>query len=276
MSNQKDSLLSPEKDLKAENNLLKQKLRDEHGMQMQEASDLSPEMENEWLKNVYDFEQKFKDAKRVRIYDYIGRPAYSPWDILTPEQTRKELQRLELLMENNGVELSCLCSYDDATIYRFITEELFQHEMDDMRIDGMTSHFTYEEFHPNHDYDLRQHTSRFLKAMFTRPWDEEFDGIDLAAKVSFAGTDHDRRSISRIMRVFQEAHGPLDIEKLDINQVAIDESVTRADVHASLCVSGKIRRGDRIRYDGICSFRFIKGEDYWYIEEFSVPGLPDK
>ena len=44
--------------------------------------------------------------------------------------------------------------------YRFITEELFEHEMDDVHVKGMFTHFTYEEFHPNHDYDLRYKVGR--------------------------------------------------------------------------------------------------------------------
>src|SRR5688500_6309194 len=174
MDTQKDPLLNPADDIKAENNLLKIKLQLEHGMLMDETIGLNPGLENQWLKSVYAFEQQLKDAKRIKLYDYIGCPTFIRWDALTHDQISKERQRIELLMENNGVQLDCLCEYDDEIIYKFITEELFQHEMDDMRIAGMTCHFTYEEFYPNHDYNLREHTSRFIKAIFTRPWDEEF------------------------------------------------------------------------------------------------------
>ncbi|MEX2232330.1 MAG: hypothetical protein WD824_09230 [Cyclobacteriaceae bacterium] len=276
MDNQIDPLLNPADEVNAENNLLKLKLQLEHGMLMDETTELSAGLENQWLKSVYTFEQQFKKAKPVKLYDYIGRPTFVRWDTLTPDQTTKELQRIELLMENNGVQLDCLCKYDDAIIYKFITEELFQHEMDDMRIAGMTCHFTYEEFYPNHAYDLREQTSRFVKAIFTRPWDEEFDGINLARKVSFSGKDHDRRSISSIMRTFQEAHNSFIVERLEINEVVIDTTNTKANVNARLSVSGKMRHGDTTRYEGICSFRFIKPDDYWCIEDFCIPGFPKK
>ena len=274
MDNQKKPLLNPVDDVNAENNLLKLQL--EHGMLMDETTDLSPGLENQWLKSVNAFEQQYKDAKPVKLYDYIGQPTFIRWDALPPDQTRTELQRIELIMENNGVQLDCLCEYDDGIIYKFITEELFQHEMDDMRISGMTCHFTYEEFYPNHDYDLRAHTSRFVNAIFTRPWDEEFDGINLARKVSFSGNDHDRRSISSIMRTFQEAHTSFVIERLEIHEVVIDATISGADVKAGLSVSGKMRHGNPIRYEGIGTFRFIKPDDYWYIEDFYIPGFSKK
>jgi hypothetical protein len=276
MENQKEPLLNREDDLLAENNLLKLKLGIEFGMQMGEARGLDPGLQNEWLKSVYAFEQNFKDAKRIKLYDYIGRPTFAKWNTLTPEETRKELERMELLMENNGVQLGCLCKYDDAIIYKFITEELFEHEMDDMRIAGMTCHFTYEEFHPNHDYDLRKQASRFVEAVFTRPWDEEFDGVELADKVSFSGKPHDRRSISSIIGTFQEAHGILTVERMDITHVGIDDSVTKANVHATLSVSGKMKHGDNVRYEGRCTFQFVKPDEYWYVKSFDIPGFTRK
>lgn len=276
MDNQKDPLLNHEDELKAENNLLKLKLTLEHGMQMEETSTLSPDIENQWLKSVYAFEQQFKDAKRIRIYDYIGRPSFKKWNTLTPEQTREELQRIQCLMEAHTVQLDCICEYDDAIIYRFITEELFKHEMDDMRIPGMTSHFTYEEFHPNHDYDLRRQSNDFVHAIFTRSWKEEFDGIWLAGKVSFSGKDYDRAAISVVITTFQEAHVSLRLEKFDISEVTTDIGLARADVRATLCVSGKMKQGGDICYDGVCSLRFVREDDYWNICDFDIPGFSRK
>lgn len=275
MNNQKDPLHA-EDNLHAENNLLKLKLGVEYGMHMEDLSELSPALQNEWLKSVYAFEQSFKNGKRVKVYDYIGRPTFCKWDTLTSDQTRTELQRLELIMENNSVELDCICKYDDAVIYRFITEELFQHEMDDMRVTGMTYHFTYEEFHPNHDYDLRDYSRRYVEAIMTRPWDEEYDGMHLAASVLFSGHEHDRRSISSIIRTFQEAHGVLTIERMHITQVSIDTNVTKADVNANLCVTGKMRDGHNIRYEGNCALHFTRSDDYWFIGDFHIPGFSEK
>ncbi|MEX1238097.1 MAG: hypothetical protein WEB30_00210 [Cyclobacteriaceae bacterium] len=273
MDNQKDPLLSREDDLRAENNLLKLKLTLEYGMQMEETSKLSPGVENQWLKSVYAFERQFKDAKRIKVYDYIGRPAFKKWDTLAPGEIAKELNGIQTIMAESEVELGCICEYDDATIYRFITEELFGHEMDDMRIPGMTCHFTYEEFHPNHDYDVRQHTSDFVRAIFTRPWNEEFHDIALARRIVFSGKGYDRPGISSIIKVFQEAHASLRIKAFDIREVVIDAETAKADVHGSLSLTGKITGGDKIGYEGMFSFHFVRDDDYWYIGEFDIPGL---
>lgn len=273
MENQKDPRPGREDELNAENNLLKVKLGLEHGMQMDDTSSLSPDVENQWLKSVYAFEQKFKDAKRIKLYDYIGRPAFKKWDTLTPDQMAQELRDMQSHMERNGVKLSCLCKYDDTVIYRFITGELFNHEMDDMCGIGMTCHFTYEEFHPNHEYEVRDHTHNFINAVFTRTWHEEYDGITLARKVSFSGKKYNSDGISSIIRTFQEAHTALHLEKFEINEVLIDDRLSKAKVQAESFVSGQMKHGDKVRYAGRCSIHLVREEDYWSIAYFNVPGF---
>lgn len=273
MENQKDPHFNPEDELHAENNLLKLKLGLEHGMQMSEISTLSPEVENQWLKSVYAWEEAYKNAKRIKLYDYIGRPTFLKWDTLTSQQTKKELDRLHSIMENNGVQLSCICRYDDATIYKFITQELFEHEMDDMRVLGMTCHFTYEEFHPNHDHDIREHTTDFMKKLFRKQWNEEYDTITLTNKISFSGTTYDRKAISAIITTFQEAHSSLRLHKFDVNDVYIDADNVKANAVASLSAIGKMKDGEKIRYLGTCSFKLEREYDYWQISEFAIPGF---
>ncbi|MBK6536623.1 MAG: hypothetical protein IPG09_02205 [Ignavibacteria bacterium] len=45
-------------------------------------------------------------------------------------------------MEENGIVLDTLCDYEDEVIYKFITEELFREETNNIRIEGMRHCFT--------------------------------------------------------------------------------------------------------------------------------------
>ena len=55
--------------------------------------------------------------------------------------------------------------------YRFITEELFEHETDDMEVEGITKYFNYEEFHPDHEAEISEHAIKFLADWFERKTD---------------------------------------------------------------------------------------------------------
>ena len=273
MENQENPLLSSEDELKAENNLLKLKLTLEHGMKMSESDDLPADVENHWLKSVYAFEQQYRDARSVKVYDHIGRPVFMKCDQLSAIEISGERQRLQSIMAENGVELDCICEYDDATIYRFITEELFEHEMDDIRIKGMTYHFIYEEFHPNHDYDLRRDATRFLRALFGREWNAEYDGMMLNGKVNFSGKEYDRAGMAAIIQTFQEAHTFFCIKSVDISEVVFDMATGKAEVRAKFDVSSQQKHGSKIQYEGECILHFQREFDFWSINSLHMPGF---
>lgn len=273
MKIQKDPHPSREDELKAENALLKFKLGLEHGMKMHEFSELPADVENQWLKNVYAFEEQFKDARRITVYDYIGRPEFKKWDTLSSEEVIKELDAIELLLARHNLELDCICNYDKIVIYKFITEELFNHEMDDMRIPGMVYHFIYEEFHPNHDYDLRKDSEAFVNTLFERVWDPEFDTYKLAKGVSFSGTDYDRAGISGIIKTFQEAHESFEVEKFEVVNVAIGSALTHANVRADLLWSGRMKHNVNVRHSGPCAFDFVREHEAWSLAGFAIPGF---
>ena len=273
MKKQQDPQLSPEEELRAENNLLKVKLKLEYGMQETDTSGLPPHVENDWLKYIDAFEKQYKDAKTVTVYDFIGKPPFKPWNTVSPEQISTELKRLLSIMARNSVALDCICHYDDTVIYRFLTEELFSHEMDLIRIPGMTHHFIYEEFHPNHDHDLRQKAEAFLKSLFRTEWREEFDGIVLARNVTWAGKIRDRAAMSAIITAFQEAHRSLRLRKFAVREVAIAPALEFADITCFISAYGKSAEGQNVRYAGPGTIHFTRENDFWSISEFSIPGL---
>lgn len=273
MENQKDPLLNPEDELRAENNLLKLKLGLEHGMKMAGTGNLSPDVENQWLKSVYAFEQQYKDAKPVKVYDHIGRPAFMKCDQLSVIEISSERQRLQSIMAENGVELDCICEYDDATIYRFITEELFEHEMEDIRIAGMIFHFIYEEFHPNHDYDLRRDTTRFIRALFGRQWNTEYDGIMLNSTITFSGKQYDRIAMASIIQAFQEAHAFFRVKSVDVTEVSFDTTSGKAMVRAQFSVASRMKHGGKVQYEGDCLVHFEREYDFWSVNDFYIPGF---
>lgn len=273
MENQKDPNLTREDALKSEITLMKMKLGLEFGMQMQELSTLSPDVESQWLKSVYAFEQQFAHAKKIKVYDYIGRPVVVEPDAIAPDQITKELQRVRVIMENHGLELDCICQYDDAIIYKFITEELFNHEMDDMAIPGMTYHFIYEEFHPNHDYDLREHSKGLIETIFTGTWNEQYHSMTFADKISMANHNYDRAGISSAITVFQDAHTEMNLKYFDIGQVTVDDKCQEAEVRGMLSASGNLRNEESMKYDGLCTLRFVRTHDYWHINGLVIPGL---
>lgn len=161
-----------EQNLRIENELLKLKMQAERGALFGGEGKIPPEIENEFLQNVQRFEEEWNERKTIKVYDLIGRPEFKPAVLLSADAIETELKRLLELMARKNVFLDVLGNYEPIVIYRFLTEELFEHETDDIRIAGWNQNFIYEEFHPNHEMDIEKNTRDFLRHWFETGFDE--------------------------------------------------------------------------------------------------------
>ena len=275
MKNPVEDALDPEEDLKASNEIMKLKLELDHKMVMGETSNLSPETENQWLNHVYNFEKLHKECGRAKVYDLLGRPAFAKYDALTKSQLQRELSGLLALMEEKSIALDCICEYDDEVIYRFITEELFESETDDIFMEGMVHHFIYEEFHPNHDHDLRRYTIRFIESILGKEWNEKYDQLMLTNTVSFQGKGHAASNISSIVLALQEAHTMFVIEEIEISKVTTEMNNNFGIVVAHLAYVAHPRGENQKLFEGGCKIQFMFENNDWSISAFELPGFGD-
>jgi hypothetical protein len=165
----------PEENLRMQNDFLKMKMMIESGAQFGGSSDggLPPEIENQWLNNIMEFEKASKEAKPVKIVDLLGNPVFKEEANLNDNEFKKEFSRLEMLLEEKGIKVDFTRERDDRFKYQFITKELFEHETTFIAIKGMTTYFHYEEFHPDHKLDLEKLTDQFLQDYLDKKLDED-------------------------------------------------------------------------------------------------------
>jgi len=162
----------PEENLRIENEILKLKLQAETGAFFGGSDNLPAEMEQGFLQNVQQFENAWKDAKQDKVYNLIGKPLFKKEHELSDSEIKIELKRLFDLLEKNNIILAMAEDYGDRVIYKFITEELFEYETDDVQLPGFTKNFNYEEFHPNHKMDIHERAMEFLGDWFEKKFSE--------------------------------------------------------------------------------------------------------
>ncbi|MBI3219094.1 MAG: hypothetical protein HYZ44_06260 [Bacteroidetes bacterium] len=262
--------MESEDELKAENELLKLKLELEHGMQGHLSEGLNPNMENQWLNYIYNFEKLHKETPRVKVYDFIGRPNFVPIQSLPENEISDALEALENVIQAKGIQLDCLCDYSPATIYQFITEELFEHEMDGIRMEGMVTHFTYEEFHPNHGYDIDRLVTDFITSLFTKKWDDKFDGMSLASQITFNGAQHDQATMNGIILTFQEAHPFVSLDHLTVEEIKFDAENGTGTAKATIVYTIQ-QNPDQVA--GSCAFQVVMEYGYWCLTSIEIPGF---
>ena len=151
----------------------KEDLRKWYDMQFEgHSEELSPQEESEWLDYITEFERQFENATEVSVRERIGNPKIRPLADIPEAELEAELDQLFELLYANNIVVDFINEVDDREAYRFITEELLDEMMDDIRIPEMYSHFTYEEFHPNDEADTKECAEEFLHAFFEHD-DEE-------------------------------------------------------------------------------------------------------
>jgi len=233
----KISGLTERENLKTENELLKTKLTAEFGMSDMK-SDLPDDLENVWLNNIYDFENQFKDAKRVSVYERLGKPEFKNSSVLSDKEISEELFRLTDLMDENNLVLNYLSEYTDRIKYQFITEELFDKEINDIRIDGMSTNFVYEDFHQNHEYDIKEAVDDFFKFFLDERFNEEHTGfIYLNDMITYMGIAIPKNEYIKILITFREEMYPAGLDLIEFFNIAFDLDKKIGEVSGAISFS---------------------------------------
>jgi hypothetical protein len=158
--------------LRLENEIRKIKLSLETGAQFVEDPEMPPippELENEFLNYIEQFETMNADSPKISVYDKLGQPEFKKATELSEADIEEALDNLFTLLHEKGIGVDSLYEVDDREMYRFITEDLFPYELYVMpTMEDMMSQFTYEEFYPNDDGDIRQNASDFYTSFFNK------------------------------------------------------------------------------------------------------------
>ncbi len=154
---------------RALNEAKREELRSKYGAEFRDGDPaLPPEIESRWLHEIEEFERRFDGAAQVSVRHYVGDPPCRPLGEIPRADLPQETERLLELLRCNSIEICFGRDLSDSEIYRFITEEVFVQEIADLRIDGLTLSFLYEEFHPDPAREAGWAAEDFLRAVFER------------------------------------------------------------------------------------------------------------
>jgi hypothetical protein len=213
-----------EDQLRVENELLRIKLQAELGAHFGgDTSSLPPEVEHMFLKQIDAFHKHIATQKAVTIREHLGHPEFKPSAKLNPRELKTALNKLTRLMDQRQVRVDFLAEYAPATMYDFIVDELFDCEIDTPLFENQFVCFIYEEFHPNHPYDLRRVTQDFMAGFF-----QNHICVDPAfylAKRLYAGKAEPVpvEKLPGLLNRFHEMFESIQSFEYDLKRVEVDE-----------------------------------------------------
>jgi hypothetical protein len=268
--------LPNEDDLKAENEFLKMKLMLEHGASFSSnESELPPEMENEFLNSVMAFEKQFEQYKTIKVYDKIGRPShFKPASEIPDEEIDKAWSDLRAYLNERNIDLdACSPNISTRELYRFTTEELFEHETDDMDLPGWTTNFIYDEFHPDPVYDnTRVATEDCISCILQKEpmeWTHHFqkEGLRLNKHTALP-IDEFKDIVNR----FKMAYDEIEINEIAESKCVVDDELSTVTGAYSINVSiGTEKQSLSGTWEVL--LHFDKELGYWYVAEVAITGI---
>ncbi len=257
-------------DLQFENEFRKAKLIAETGAFFFEEEKISPELEKEFLDYIEYFNRQAHERELISVYDFIGKPEFR--NDLKDGEIKDALDHLLDYMYEKNISLTTLAEVSDKELYRFITEELFLYEIDNIRMTGMTHCFTYEDFHPNHVYDITHSTEEFINHIFNGdPEDTHF--VYSPAFTALSGKQVSEHQLKYIIECFQAYYSDKEILSLHLQEPTIDKEKS-ANIEIFLEWKGKPLLSEVFeQYSGKGIINLMQEFGFWSVCGVQIPGM---
>jgi len=271
------SNLNEQDQLKAENDFLKMKLMLERGGYFggNENTELPPEIENQFLNNIMAFEEQFARHKTIKVFDKIGRPQqFKPVNEIADDDIIEAWKKLRHHMNEYGIDLDvCSPNISARELYRFATEELFEHETDVMDLPGWSTNFIYDEFYPDPVYDnTRVATEDCMKYILCKEpmeWTHHFRHENLRLN------EHHPLSIDELKTIinrFKDAYDHFEIAEISADNCSVDKAESIVNGLYSVSTTND-KDCDILRGAWKVVFRFDEELGFWQITDVDIEGI---
>jgi hypothetical protein len=257
-----------------ENEFMKLKMMAEFGGDFVGSENIPPEVENQFLKQIINFHKQHETSELTTIYKFIGEPEYNHVHDLSDAEVKKELKRLSKIMAKSGVSLDVLAETPDREIYRFITEELFKHEIENVRMKGWVNQFIYEEFHPNAEYDIKNTVSYALQSIFDKgsPFIEDHFSEELKNSI---GLSLDTEELKEKINSFWSNYSSIELDSFEITSLQIDKETNKANAICDVVYKTQKEKGRRYKKENITAEFQLEASklvnSWWDISKISCP-----
>jgi len=269
----------PREHLRIENEILRIKVKAELGGEYESDENLSPELENEFLKNILAFEHRYSKIKMLKIAELLGNPVLAKAIEINDAAIAGAYHQLETLLAQKNIVVEFTRPRDERFKYRFITEELFEHETDDMQVPGITKYFNYEEFHPDHEAELTDYAIKFLADWFVRKTDAAKWYMDDLFVQPDGQTFSKEEMIASFKKVFaaytafEDSGYAMDAVQFDLTGNADEKNEGMGFAEGMVRYTAILESGERKQVEGPFKFYFSRNFGRWRIFFFYLTGF---
>lgn len=263
--------------LRTENEFIKLKLMLENGARFGQMgkAEIPPELENQFLQRILEFEKQAGQPRFIKVFDKIGRPAqFRPAKELTPDELKAAWEELSILFYQHQISLDVVSpSVDLRERYRFATEEFFQFEIEDIHVEGLVHTFIYDDFHPDHAFNNQLRADHLMQLLLGGKLGEQrlpfLQRNSLRFNQHFPLSDSD---LYRLLRHFFKNITTVKKRKIRTDQAMVDgkQSLVKGSYRLEAVLTDQ-----QVHWEGnwTVQFHYEEAEAGWMVHEIKIDGL---
>jgi hypothetical protein len=262
-------------DLKLDIEIMKLKMQAEFGAVFGSSGEIPPDIEKQFLQDVFEIEKNMNSAGMVTVFKFIGEPTFSLLKEMCEEDVPGELDRLYQVLESNDLSLVSFHNYPPSVIYQFITEELFLEEIENYKLPGMMGVFVYENFHPNHESEIREITIDFLGGWQALKWEDMWRFL-FSCAVLPDGTTLTEDEFKAKLAEQSAKYSSLQMFEFSIENIQFewkDEVLGLGFSEGKISYLAILKSGLTRYSEGSFKCYFCNNDGYWRISSFCLPGF---
>lgn len=142
--------LTPEEELRIQNEIEALKLEMNHGAKTFISDEAPPEIIEQWLKQVSEFENMSMNGELISIKEYIGVDAM-PQELnevekIDKKELKKTIAQFEELLGKKRIVIDRPEHLTDIGWYHFLVTDFFPHEIVNFSAPNYVNHLNYDDF----------------------------------------------------------------------------------------------------------------------------------
>ena len=120
----------------------------------EEIDAIEADDDNLFMEEIKKFEKEHKKARIVNVYKLINKPKFQKLVDIDNKFLKEQYEKIILLLDEKNIIVHFKNDYPLKEKYRFITEEIFSQDVEDMTSSNLHINFIYEDFHPEMDEEV--------------------------------------------------------------------------------------------------------------------------
>jgi hypothetical protein len=265
-----ESKLTPEDELRLENELKALDLEITHGATNFIADDAPPELVKMFLDNVAKFEAAHADAKLVPLRQLLQIEGLPPTMEVPEDELETHIESVLALLEKHGIVIDRPEHLSPRGYYHFLAEEFLDHEVTDYSAPGMIQAFSYDEFRHDGPEFIREHVEETLLDLLNLG--QEFEGKWISEHCRDQTNAIDRAEVLRRIQAFRARYAtivPIAFQPEGVQR-------TEAGMYFFFLIAWEgtpAAGGEPERYEGPGVSQIDWEEGEWLVQGIMMPGF---